>query len=71
MQPILLKIGIVQTRDSDTHTVTVRWPDSGTTSGLLHVIRTGAAWMPAIGDAVLVGYPNVPDADGFVLGAIQ
>lgn len=67
----MLRIGIVQSVDIAAKTVTVRWPDTGVVSGALYVLRTDTAWMPAVGDPVLVGFLDGPDADGIVLGVVQ
>lgn len=65
------RIGIIWTVNAAAKTVTVRWPDTGIVSGDLYVLKTSAAWMPNIGDPVLVLFPPVEDSDGIVLGVVQ
>jgi phage baseplate assembly protein gpV len=67
----MIRIGEVWTVDSAAKTVTVRWPDTGTVSGDLYVIRTGTSWLPNIGDTAVVAFLPVQDGDGIVLGVTQ
>lgn len=66
-----MRIGIVWTINAAERTVTVRWPDTGIVSGPLHVLRTDSAWLPLIGEPVLVGHLVARDGDGIVLGVVQ
>lgn len=69
----VVRIGIVQSIDTQARTARVYFPDARIMSGPLKVIRTNditAAWMPGINDAVLCLYLETFNADGFVIGGI-
>lgn len=66
----ILVVGKVVSYNSTARTARVFFPDSGTTSGNLYVIRQGTNWMPQINDMVLCAYLPVEDGDGFILGVI-
>lgn len=67
-----VRIGIVAERDTSTHRVRVRWPETGAVSDWLHVIRSsGSAWTPAADAVVAVAYLAADDGEGIVLGVVQ
>jgi len=68
-----VRIGIVQSVDTQARTARVYFPDTKIMSGPLTVIRTdhsAAAWMPGINDAVLCLYSGTFNADGFIIGGV-
>lgn len=65
----MIKVGIVSSINESARTVRVVYPDlDNTVTAPLPVI--GNQNMPAVGDDVLVAYPDVSISDGYCLGVI-
>lgn len=66
----MIRIGIVSSTDSDTHTARVYFPDRGDmVSGWLYVVRQ-TDWMPSVNDKVLCVMMCGSETDGYIMGVV-